>query len=667
MDGAALHRLLPLPIVRGRGAAMCRMHEPWNETMLDGLRRASTNWLGKTILTIVFGFLIVSFMIWGIGDIFRGIGVSNVAEVGSTTISTAEYRAAYQTQITNLQRQARRAITNDQARAYGIDQQVLGRMVSEAALDQKVRSFNLAISDETIARLILEDPVFRGGDGKFDRLRFDDLMRNNGYSEMSFVREQRRNYLRRDVVEAISGNVPVPLVLQEAIHHYAAETRAIEFIILPESAAGTIAEPTDADLKTWFEIRMASWRVPEYRKVVTLTVTPNSIADESKVSEADARAQYERVKGERYGTSETRTVAQLVFPSDEAAKAAREKIEKGTSFLDVAKEQGRSEADVTLGNVARTDILDPAVAETAFTIPAGQVSQPVKGRFGAVIVRVDSIFPGNVCPFEEVAADIKREIAVTRARAQVQQIHDAVEDERASGKILADAAKKSGINVKLIEWIDATGLDKNGQRVSMQDTESVLRAAFASDIGVDNEAVNTPDNGYVWFEILATEPARDRKLDEVKNEVINAWREDETRRALTSKAIDLVKAMDAGETIEAVAKANGNLTVESANDIRRGGAPGLQQNLVAQVFNLAVGRAGSAAGAGVSRIIFKINDAIVPSFELESEQVQSIGRQLAESAGQDLLVQYIAKLQSDLGVKINGAALNLAVGGGDGY
>ena len=116
-----------------------------------------------------------------------------------------------------------------------------------------------------------------------------------------------------------------------------------------------------------------------------------------------------------------------------------------------------------------------------------------------------------------------------------------------------------------------------------------------------------------------------------------------------------------------ISKANGNLTVESANDIRRGGAPGLQQNLVAQVFNLAVGRAGSAAGAGVSRIIFKINDAIVPSFELESEQVQSIGRQLAESAGQDLLVQYIAKLQSDLGVKINGAALNLAVGGGDGY
>mgnify|MGYP006281128167 FL=1 len=665
-DASALHRTLPLPIVRARGANAPEA-PTLDETMLDGMRRAAQNWLGKTILTIVFGFLIVSFAIWGIGDIFRGIGVSNVAEVGSVNISTAEFRQAYQSQISTLQRQTRRAITNDQARAFGLDQQVLGRMISEAALDQKVRALNLALSDETIARIILEDPVFRGGDGKFDRARFNDLMRDNGYSEMSFVREQRRNYLRREVVEAVSGNVPVPLVMQEAIHHYATETRAIEYIVLPEAAAGTIAAPSEDDLKTWFEIRKANWRAPEYRKIVTLTVTPNTLADPASVPDADARAQYERVKGERYGTPETRTIAQLVFPTEDAAKAAREKIEKGTPFLDVAKEQGRSEADVTLGNVARSDILDPAVAESAFTLPSGQVSQPVKGRFGFVLVRVDSITAGQVKPFDEVATDIKRELAVSRARTKVQQIHDAVEDERASGKILADAAKKASLETRTIEAIDATGVDKSGKRVDLQDVENVLRAVFASDIGVDNEAVNTRDNGYVWFEILGIEAAHDRPLADVREEVVTAWREEETRRALTTKAIDLVKAMEAGASLEKIAQDNGKLEIRNASDVRRGGAPNLPQNLVAQVFNLPVGRAGSAAGDGLTRIIFKINDAVVPAFDAESEQAKALAGQLAETAGQDLLIQFLGKVQSDLGVKINGAALNLAVGGGDAY
>jgi peptidyl-prolyl cis-trans isomerase D len=635
--------------------------------MLDGMRRAAQNWVGKTILTIVFSFLIVSFAIWGIGDIFRGIGVSNVAEVGSTAISTAEFRQNYQTQITNLQRQTRRAITNEQARAFGLDQQVLGRMISEAALDQKVRALNLAISDETIGRMILEDPVFKGGDGRFDRTRFNDVLRDNGYTEQSFVREQRKNYLRQDVVETVTGRVSVPLAMQDAIHRYASETRAVEYVVLPDTAAGEIAPPKDEDLNTWFEIRKATWRAPEYRKIVTLAVTPATIADPSQVSDADARAQYERVKGERFGTAETRDVQQLVFPTEDAAKAAHDKISKGVAFLDIAKEQGRSEADVSLGSVARSAILDPAVAEAAFTTSAGHVSQPVKGRFGYVLVQVGSITEGRTKPFDEVANEMKQDIAISRARSKVTQIHDAIEDERASGKPLAEAAQKVALQVTTIDSVDASGLDKTGKPVALRDADNVLRAVFASDIGVDNEAVNTRDNGYVWFEVLGIEQAHDRKLDEVKDEVMKAWREDEIRRALTSKAIDLVKAMDAGETLEKIARDIGGLLVQSANDVRRGGAANLPAGVVAQIFNLPVGRAGSAAGDGLTRILFKVNDSVVPVFDPQSEEAKAIAVQLAQNLGNDLLLQYLAKVQTDLGVKINGAALNLAVGGGDAY
>eukprot|EP01036_Dinobryon_divergens_P007131 gene7131-9500_t len=54
--------------------------------MLTGMRDASKSWLGKAVLTVMFGFLIVSFAIWGIGDIFRGYGATTLAKVGSTEI-----------------------------------------------------------------------------------------------------------------------------------------------------------------------------------------------------------------------------------------------------------------------------------------------------------------------------------------------------------------------------------------------------------------------------------------------------------------------------------------------------------------------------------------------------------------------------------------------------
>lgn len=635
--------------------------------MLEGMRRATQNWFGRTILTIVFGFLIFSFAIWGIGDIFRGIGVSNVAEVGSTNISTQDYRQAYQTQLQNLQRQMRRAVTNEQARAFGIDRQVLQRMISEAALDHKVKQLGLAISDETIARLILEDPMFQGFDGRFDRMRFNDIMRENGFNELSFVREQRRTHLRREIAEAVAGNVPVPLAVQEAIHQYSSETRAIEFIILPATFAGEVPAPTLEQLQAYFEPRRSSWRMPEYRKIVTLAITPQLLADPAQVSETDARAHYERIKGDRFGTPETRALQQIVFSSEEAAQNASNKIKGGATFAEIAKEQNLSDADIALGTVTRASMVDTALAEAAFALSEGSVSAPVRGRFGWVLLRADKINLANVREFAEVADEVKRELAMSRARPRVQQLHDAIEDERTSGKALVEAAKKAGFDVVTIEAVDQQGRDPAGNPVVLTDRDSVLRAIFASDIGVDNEAVNTRDGGYVWFEIVSIDPAHERKLDEVKDEIVAAWREDETRRLLSAKAAELVKAMEDGASIADIAKNNGGLEVQVNGSVRRGGAEGLPPGVVAQVFNAPVGKAGSAAGAELTRYVFKINDSVVPPFEADSDQSRAVAAQLAQAFSGDLLEQYLSKLQADIGVKINAAALNLAVGGGESF
>ncbi|MBX9740020.1 MAG: SurA N-terminal domain-containing protein [Beijerinckiaceae bacterium] len=631
--------------------------------MLESMRRATQNWIGRTILTIVFGILILSFAIWGIGDIFRGGATTTVAKVGDVSISAQDFRNAYQTQLQTLQRQARRAITNEQARAFGLDRQVLSRLVADAALDQKVRELRLAMSDDQIARSILEDPSFKGPDGNFNRQAFNDIIRDNGFTEQTFVREQRRVYLRREIGEAVAGNVPTPQVAVEAIHRYSNETRSVEYVVLPETAAGEIPAPSAEDLQKFYDARKTSYRAPEYRRIVTLAITPQTLADPSKVTDAEARAHYERIKGERFGVAERRELQQMVFPTEDEAKAASEKLKAGASFEDLATERQLSKSDIDLGLVARSALIDPAIAEAAFTTPAGETSAPVQGRFGWALVRVVRAEGGNVQAYEEVADKVKLEVAANAARGRVQQVRDAIEDERTSGRTLAEAAKKAGFEVTTIEGIDAQGRDKTGAEIPLTDKEAVLRAVFASDIGVDNETITTRDNGYVWFEIAGIDPAHDRSLDEVKDQVAASWREEEARRRLSERAAELVKRIDGGETIEKVAAAEGNLNVQSSAAVKRGGAEGLPAGLVAQIFNTPTGKAGSAAGDGASRYVFVVNDSVVPPLDPDSDDVKSISGQLATAYGEDMLSQYLTRLQADLGVSVNQRAMSAAAGG----
>src|ERR1700689_496334 len=140
--------------------------------MLRGMRKASSNWVGKTIMAIVMGVLIISFGVWGIADIFRGFGQSTLATIGHTTISTEQFRQTYSDRLQQIGRQFGRPLTMDQARAFGLDRQVLQQTLAEAALDEEVRRLGLGQSNEETMRTIFADPNFKGVNGAFDPNRF---------------------------------------------------------------------------------------------------------------------------------------------------------------------------------------------------------------------------------------------------------------------------------------------------------------------------------------------------------------------------------------------------------------------------------------------------------------------------------------------------------------
>src|SRR5580700_10342983 len=111
--------------------------------MLRGIRKASANWLGRVVMGVVMTLLAASFAVWGINDIFRGFGRSTLAKIGKIEIPIETFRRTYNDRLQRLGEQLGRVLTPDQARALGIDRQVLGEMIAQAALDQLARQMRL--------------------------------------------------------------------------------------------------------------------------------------------------------------------------------------------------------------------------------------------------------------------------------------------------------------------------------------------------------------------------------------------------------------------------------------------------------------------------------------------------------------------------------------------
>ena len=632
--------------------------------MLRGLRKASSNWLGKAVMAAVVGFLVISFAIWGIGDIFRGFGRSTVAKIGRTELTVEQFRTLYNDRLQQFSRQLGRPITTDQARSTGLDRVVIGQIFSEMLLDERARTLGLTLSDAEVAKLITNDPAFRGPNGEFNRFLFEQTIRNAGYTEARFVAEQRRQALRRELAGTIAAGLEAPKALVEALNRYQNEQRTIEYVLLDRALAGDIPSPSPDVLAKYFEERKILFRTPEYRKLVIVSLIPSELARWIEISDADLKRAYEERRA-RYVTPERRHILQIDFPNAEAASAAAERIAKGASLVDVAKELGKSEKDIDLGTVPKAAIIDRAVADAAFSLKEGEVSAPVQGRFGTVLVQVLKIEPEQGRPLDQVAGELKQELATARAKNEIFDIYNKIEDARAEGKPLAEAAANLKLEARTVE-IDRSGRDPAGASVKLPDAQRLLATAFTTDVGVERDPLQFED-GYIWYDVAGISASRERSLDEAKDQVEARWREQEIATRLDAKATSMLDKLKAGETLAQVAAAD-HVKVESLGGLKRGEASGpLSAAGVDAVFRTAKDAAGKADGTQPGeQIVFRLTDIVVPSLDMASEEAKRAVQTLNRGLSEDILAEYIAWLERDIGFTINQSALNQVVSGGAG-
>jgi peptidyl-prolyl cis-trans isomerase D len=625
------------------------------------MRKASSNWLGKIVMATVMGVLIISFGVWGIADIFRGFGQSTLAKVGHTEISTEQFRQIYTERLQQIGRQFGRPLTMEQARAFGLDRQVLQQTIAEAALDEEARRLGLGQSNDETMRMIFNDPNFRGVNGAFDPARFQTVIRQIGFSEQRFVAEQRRVSLRRQIAGTITAGLEPPKVLIEAMARFQNEQRSIEYVKLDAAQAGTIDPPSPETLAAYFDDHKTQFRAPEYRKISFVAVTPEDVGKWTEVSDEDARKVFEQ-RRDALGTPERRQVSQIIFPNAEEATAARNRIASGLSFEDLAKERGLNPSDVDLGLITRST-MDPAIADAAFTLASGDVSQPQQGKFGFALVKIGKIEPAVTPSYESVAAELKKQIASERARTKVAELRDKMEDERGGGASVIEAAQKLGLAAVTIDAVDRSGRGPNGQpAANIPRGLDVVSQGFSSDVGVDNDPIQF-NGGYVWYDVVAITPSRERSLDEVRDQVEAKWRDDQITIRLRAKATDLVQRLEQGGKLAEVAAPAG-LNVETASGLKRDASlPGLPAGAVAAAFRAAKDGVGQTPDVTANAwIVFRVTDISVPPVDLASDEMKKLKETVKRGLTDEQVAEYITKLEAEIGTNVNQTAFAQVTG-----
>ena len=622
--------------------------------MLNVLRKQAGSWVVKVLLML----LVVSFAVWGIGDVFFGGGQNpTVAKVGDTEISTGELSEAFNRSLSNLQRRLGTTIDREQAIQLGLMQQALQDLITRRLVALQARDMGITVADDTLRRLITEDPAFQSA-GQFDRSRFDQLLTVNGLSEQGYLASLRQDLVRTTLTGSIAGAVEAPEALVDAIYRYRHEQRRGRHLPIRSSAITDLPEPGEGDLTAYLEAQEERFTTPEYRKLTFVTLTAEDLIDEVAVAEGEIEAEYQ-ARMERYRTPERRTVSQLLAPDRETVDKAAEQVAMGASLAEVADALGEGVNADDLGVITEGD-LPPETAEVIFALGEGEVSQPVESPFGWHLFRVSAIEPEVVVPLAEVHDELAEELALAEARDRLPALATQLDDELAAGTPLDEAAAAVGLTAKTLAAVDPQGRDTSGAPIAdLPPWPEFLETAFATADGEVSLLEETDAGSYFVVGVDSVTAPRVKPVEEVRDAVAAAWTTERRQELARQRAEELVGRSGEVASFDQLAQGLSVADIAPVKRDDRGTAQGLSPAIVQALFATEPGTIGKQVVPTATGFAIVATDEVIEADPSADPQgVEQLRGQLEAETRNDLLAQFEAALRRDYPVEIDPATIN---------
>jgi len=630
--------------------------------MLDQMRSAAKSWVAKLFL----GLLGVSFLVWGVPNSFLPqIGTGALFSSGDSSVRAQDYSFALRDRLMRLG--VGRIPSAAELRDSGLAGDILARLHFDLLIDEQARRMRLGADEDAALQLLRQDSFFHTINGSFDRNSFLNYLNQAGFNQAEVIEKLQAQAKRAQLLDTLTTGLSAPDVFYQATLLYERETRSIDYVRITPDQLEEVEAPSDELLKSWFEERRDDFRAPEYRSFTYMQLNAQMLADAQTITDEQLQTYYEANKN-RFAAPERREFEQLRFDNREMADAAYAKLQAGTSFEALIIEQGQDIDQIKRGPFARVE-LPSLMATDIFALPQGEVSEVINDLAGPVIVRITQIEAAQTPPLAEIADQLRRELALTQARAALRSTMNDIEEARFEGATLSELAAQYGLKLES-RTINSDGViqDNPGEQVEALPLHDALVAqVFASQIGVDRDPLQAQDD-YVWYQLDTITPARNLEFDEAVDDGIRpSWINEQTNHLLVQKAQILKAELESGKDLTQIAQENG-LVIERAAGLQRVAtalpAQSLGEDVIAAVFALPANDKQKAVDLIFPQqerdiaLLFQITDAAEPL----STDPQSLPKQqrdmISAQFAQDLTDQFVAQALDEHAIEINQTLLN---------
>ncbi len=628
--------------------------------MLTGFREWAKGFASKILL----GFIVLTFAVWGIGDIFRGSGETEVATVGDETISQRQLDML----VDRLQRSYAQ-ITPELAADPQFRVQALTNLVDNLLLEQEAEALGLRYSRETLATYIARNPMFQQEDGSFNRELFETVLRQNGWGEREYLRrlaDDLRTALLRDT---ISAGITPPEAMVKTMHAIRGETLEASLILIDEPEAGALKTADEETLRSLYEQHTMRYTTPERRsfRYVHFDVETALEALGLRPSKTLLRERYE-AQADEFIQPEMRGVEQLLLADEETATKLHEQLEPGASLTTMRDNDGVLNPDnIDLGTIGKSE-LPVAVVDTVFALEENAISEPVESDFGWHIFRVTAIEPEKKLSFEEAKDRLLEAYRRARSEEAMNDLANRLEDAIAGGAGLEDALKQAGLQDIAIMSLDSVAADgtSDDQLVPTLSPieEEVLELGFSLEQGAVSPLSLAENGEYFMVGVREVTPSALQPFDAVRKQVEAQYRKQHRRQALREQADEAAAMLADTANPEAAARAAG-YSLHASGPLQRMddtvANPSqlkdkiLTSGFVKELFRLTKGKTTGAyplpSGEYVIGIVTAVNEAPKPTHEA----LQTLETELTNQLSNDVLALYMAHLKQayEVDVKIN--------------
>ncbi len=448
--------------------------------MLRYMRENTGSW----IIKILLGLVILVFIFLGMGS--KGSKRNTrAAMVDGEAITMAEYKRSYDAVVEQMRRMFGKQIDEKMLKMLQVKKQAINRLIDQRLLLKEADRLNIKVSDKELQDSLIAIPAFRRN-GMFDLTTYKRVLAGNRLTPEIFEADQMQSLQQAKLRNLILDNVAVSDLEAGEWYKYKNTRISIDYITFEPSSYKNI-NPDNKKIRDYYDDHKNNYKSEPMLKVNYLEFFPDDYRKKVNISSSEAKEYYDENmdKFKIPAKVEARHILIRVASaaSDADVQKAKQKAEKiyqmaikGEDFSSLAKKfsQGPSrESGGYLGRFTRNSMLK-SFADKAFSMKKGEISEPVRTRFGWHVIKVEGVYPASTKPFDEVKASIVKILENNKIKNLAYDDAGKAFDAIIDGETLREAGIAAGKKLR-----EAGPFTETGKGLSMSGAAKFAKAAFS--------------------------------------------------------------------------------------------------------------------------------------------------------------------------------------------